>query len=482
MKPPRFGVALLAAALALPLPSPAAAGAPIAPVPIRDARGAEIGLYRESFALVIGAAEYTAGWPRLPGVKADVAAVRAALEAQGFTVELVFDPTGEQLQKAFREFISRRGLAPENRLLFWFAGHGYSETKNYGREMGYIVPVDAPLPERDRAGFLNSALSMQRMDEYARQIEAKHAIFLFDSCFSGQLFAVSRSAPEQITYKTSLPVRQFLTAGGADEQVSDRSVFREQFEAALAGEADRNGDGYVTGTELGEFLQEKVIRYSRGSQHPQYGKINDATLDKGDFVFPLPGRGEAPPGPDAAVPAAPVRGAAQAPAPAPAAPPQGYDVRRDPALAGKKPAVDLERAERLAERFQEGQFSREGAGGAGRPAPAAPQPESYLQVRRDERGGCTATVRIENASGAEVVLFAEGQDPAREKDRLGPGQQRELPVRVEEGGGAVVFVAEIGGRAAATCRWVYTPGVPVPVPAIRYRGGSALECDAGRSR
>jgi hypothetical protein len=54
---------------------------------------------------------------------------------------------------------------------------------------------------------------------------------------------------------------------------------------ALQGEGDMNGDGYVTGTELGKFLQETVINYSHGAQHPQYGKIRHPHLDKGDVVF-----------------------------------------------------------------------------------------------------------------------------------------------------------------------------------------------------
>jgi hypothetical protein len=32
-------------------------------------------------------------------------------------------------------------------------------------------------------------------------------------------------------------------------------------------------------------LQEKVVNYTRGGQHPQYGKINNPKLDRGDFIF-----------------------------------------------------------------------------------------------------------------------------------------------------------------------------------------------------
>jgi len=90
-----------------------------------------------------------------------------------------------------------------------------------------------------------------------------------------------------ISNKTANPVRQFISAGGADEPVPDRSIFKEQLIEGLKGEADLNGDGYITGTELGEFLQEKIVNYSRDGQHPQYGKIRDPKLDKGDFVFVL---------------------------------------------------------------------------------------------------------------------------------------------------------------------------------------------------
>ena len=158
---------------------------------------------------------------------------------------------------------------------------------SYGSEMGYIVPVDAPNPENDIDGFVNKAMDMQQIEVFAKRIESKHALFLFDSCFSGSLFALSRAIPKSISYKTSWPVRQFITAGSAEETVPDRSTFREQFVAALEGEGDVNEDGYITGTELGVFLQDTVINYTKESQHPQYGKIRDRNLDKGDFVFAL---------------------------------------------------------------------------------------------------------------------------------------------------------------------------------------------------
>lgn len=60
-------------------------------------------LYANSYALVIGAANYTNGWSRLPGVGGDVAAMRTLLEGRGFQVRTVLDATYQQLDAALRQ-------------------------------------------------------------------------------------------------------------------------------------------------------------------------------------------------------------------------------------------------------------------------------------------------------------------------------------------------------------------------------------------
>jgi formylglycine-generating enzyme required for sulfatase activity len=257
-------------------------------IAIRDKSGQQVGLYENSYALVIGISDYTGGWSDLPGVEKDIAIVREVLENHGFYVTVVENPDYEELDKAFKDFINSYGRKPDDRLLFYFAGHGHTVRMSWGREMGYIVPADAPDPSKDLDGFKAKAIDMQMVEVYAKRIDSKHALFLFDSCFSGSIFALSRAVPENISYKTANPVRQFITSGSADEKVPDESIFCQQFVAALKGEADTDKDSYVTGVELGEFLQKNVINYSKGSQHPQYGKIRDSLLDKGDFVFQVP--------------------------------------------------------------------------------------------------------------------------------------------------------------------------------------------------
>lgn len=245
----------------------------------------QAGLYSASHALVIGVAKYEGDWPDLPSVVEETASVEVVLKSHGFSVRRVLNPNEETLKREFEVFIDKYGYLPDNRLLVFFSGHGYSRSKG---SKGYLVPSDAPNPRGDETGFLRKALAMSQILAWCRQMEAKHAIFLFDSCFSGTIFK-SKTLPEppaHVTQLTARPVRQFISAGDAGERVPARSVFAACFVKALRGDGDTNRDGYITGTELGAYLNEQLLTYETG-QHCQYGKIRDPLLDEGDFVFTL---------------------------------------------------------------------------------------------------------------------------------------------------------------------------------------------------
>ena len=129
---------------------------------------------------------------------------------------------------------------------------------------------------------------MSQILAWSRQVTAKHALFLFDSCFSGTVFKTKAlpKQPPHISRATALPVRQFITAGNAGEQVQARSVFTPAFVDALTyGWGDTNKDGYITGVELGLYLEAKVPQHAQ--QSPQFGKHPDYPLSRGDFVFTL---------------------------------------------------------------------------------------------------------------------------------------------------------------------------------------------------
>jgi hypothetical protein len=246
----------------------------------KDGKG--IQLYEKSYALVIGVSKYTKGWQALESIPKEIDEVEVALKKHGFKVKKVLNPSYENLKRAFDDFINEYGFNPSNRLLFFFSGHGY--TRKRGKK-GYIVPSDAPNPVYNERGFVQKSVEMEQVITWARRIEAKHALFLFDSCFSGLIFkAKDTPVPRHISYLTANDVRQFISAGSAGQKVPAKSVFTPSFIRGINGEADLDKDGYITGTELGLYLQKKVLSYRKG-QTPQYGKIRDPDYDEGDFVF-----------------------------------------------------------------------------------------------------------------------------------------------------------------------------------------------------
>jgi uncharacterized caspase-like protein len=279
----RIGVlALLFSLLLLAVPS--ASSSIMRGISVTAGKAQNLYLCKDYYALVVGISDYEQ-WPDLPSAGNDAKEVAAKLKEIGFGVRLVLDPTAEQLRKAFSDIAYEKGAEENRALLFYFAGHGETLELADGTQLGYIVPADCPLKNLDPMGFDSKAISMKAIEVLSLKVKSRHFIMLFDSCFSGSLFNVVRAAPVDISEKSALPVRQFITAGGAGEQVPDQSVFKVVFLQGITGDADLNRDGYVTGSELGMYLQEKVVNYRRSGQHPQYGKINNPKLDRGDFIF-----------------------------------------------------------------------------------------------------------------------------------------------------------------------------------------------------
>lgn len=246
--------------------------------------GRQIDLYDGYQALVIGVGNYRF-WPKLPYARQDAEQVAERLKTMGFRVELILDPTSQELKAALNKMVYTMGRDKERAILLYYAGHGETETLADNTKMGYIVPIDCPLLKSDPLGFASHAVSMREIESVSLRIRSKHVLMLFDSCFSGSLFSLVRAVPEGISEKSNLPVRQYITAGREDEAVPDKSLFKRSLLIGLEGDADLTGDGFITGSELGLYLADKVVNYTRGRQHPQYGKINNPNLDRGDFII-----------------------------------------------------------------------------------------------------------------------------------------------------------------------------------------------------
>lgn len=238
--------------------------------------------YKGSYALLIGQSEYTNGWSKLNSIPGELDLLEKSLSKHDFSITRIENLGGRQLKAAVSKFLENYGYDEGNRLFIFYAGHGYSKPNG---SRGYLVPIDAPLPDTNRKLFRQVAMTMSEILGDMRSIDAKHVMVLFDSCFSGSIFKTRGSSPPQgIAKLIKEPVRQFFTSGSAGEEVPATSLFVPIIIDALdSSVADSNQDGYTTGTELGAYIQNSFLQF--GQQSPQVGKINDYELSRGDFVF-----------------------------------------------------------------------------------------------------------------------------------------------------------------------------------------------------
>jgi len=248
--------------------------------------------YADSWAVVIGIDDY-AKWPKLQHAVHDAESVRQMLvERLGFDAAHVVllkngEATRNRILGTFHEQFGDGKLQRNDRLFVFYAGHGTTRQLASGREVGYIVPVDAD--PKDTAA---DAISMSEIQDVAESLNAKHVFFVMDACFSG-LGLTRGGAGNYLRDNAKRTARQMLTAGGADQEVADdgpegHSIFTWTLLQGLAGKADLNGDGLITATELAAYVAPAVASVSL--QTPSFGSLPGS--QGGDFVFELPAQQE----------------------------------------------------------------------------------------------------------------------------------------------------------------------------------------------
>jgi len=246
------------------------------------------GVFAKSHAVVIGIDAYQRV-PSLAGAVRDAEVVAAALEARGFEVTTLLDAqaTRTNIAAELGDRLHSR-VGPDDRVLVFFAGHGYS-TGDGDHRMGYLLPVEA-----DRSAVRATGLSMSELQSWLAGYPSKHVLLVADACYSGLALATRSTGMDASTKNylqdvTKRRVRFTLVAGRDDQEAhedtqSGHGVFTRFFLEGLDGAADANGDGLVTSDELAVYVKPQVSTYVsqnfQASQTPQ-----SARSGMGEFVF-----------------------------------------------------------------------------------------------------------------------------------------------------------------------------------------------------
>lgn len=225
--------------------------------------------YRQSKALIVGIDSYSDTSLNILGnAESDARSLSTLLAGLRlpFDVDLVLgkDATRDSILTRLHRL---RSSDREDRILFYFAGHGFFGSNQFGTETGFIVANDTEVAKDFTAINLSEVLNLRL------NTPAKHIGYIFDSCFSGQALGLSTRGP-RIAQDKFLERRayQVITAGAGDQVVSDvASLTQSLIDAVNRGLAEQNS--MVTFSSLGLYLKNRLASQKNQSQVPQFGHL-----------------------------------------------------------------------------------------------------------------------------------------------------------------------------------------------------------------
>lgn len=245
-------------------------------------------IYGASHCLVIGINEYQHASP-LEHATADATDVadllreRFGFPASSMQVLLDSNATLRNIQGAMHAIAHQS--EPDDRVIVFYAGHGHT-VPAYGRDAGFIVPVDGCVKDS------STLLPWDDLYSTSRMMLAKHVLFVMDACYGGLIGTRSVAPGSQRLVRDMLGrfSRQFLTAGKANEPVADgggprvgHSLFTGHLLEVLEGGCGAS-EGLISANLLMAQVYDRVATDPHSLQAPHYGYLSG----DGDLFLTVP--------------------------------------------------------------------------------------------------------------------------------------------------------------------------------------------------
>ncbi len=244
--------------------------------------------YDSKWALVIGInyADSKAGLELVNAENDAVAIGKLLKESYGFQCDVLLgeEATRRRINSKLKEYESRVGA--KDCFLFYFAGHGAPDDG-----MPYLYPADVESED----GAISERLAPYEI--LRSKIQALHCVYIFDSCFSGDILNLHRIPPldkarrvdgEFVFESRSL---QILTSSASNQKAKDgtdgHSPFARSLMNALVDLIRRTGTDVVATSEIAKYIRDELK-----GQQPQSTHLNPdaAAHSGGDFLFIRQGR------------------------------------------------------------------------------------------------------------------------------------------------------------------------------------------------
>ena len=278
--------------------------------------------FGRSLAVIVGIDRYENGIPSLHTAVNDARALRRTLRCKfGYETWLLLNrrATLGGLRRLLESELPG-ALTDQDRLLFYFAGHGIS-TDGDGGPVGFVIPQDA------RQNEAQTFLPMTELHDALVGLPCRHLLVILDCCFAGAFRWASptrnvKVLPERLRREryerfVSYPAKQLITSTYHNQKALDvlygeplgargsrgsHSPFARSLLEALGGAGDRvypasdgllKGDNVITATELYSYLRDTVEPAAEKGNHSQTpGLWPLPNHDRGEYVFLLVGEDE----------------------------------------------------------------------------------------------------------------------------------------------------------------------------------------------
>jgi len=231
--------------------------------------------YGRYYALVIGNNGYKY-LTKLRTSRSDAQEIAGVLRNNyGFDVELLLDASRSDILLSLSRL--RERLTKKDNLLIYYAGHGWLDKQG---DEGYWLPVDAS--QDNEVNWVSNADITTNL----KAMEAKHVLFVADSCYSGKLgrgVHIQKRSPDYYARLSVKRARSVISSGGLEPVIDsggkgNHSVFATAFLEAL-----KENTQIADATELFERIRKPVMLNS--DQTPEYADIRKADHDGGEFIF-----------------------------------------------------------------------------------------------------------------------------------------------------------------------------------------------------
>ncbi|MBV7335486.1 caspase family protein [Chloroflexi bacterium TSY] len=135
--------------------------------------------FRRNLAVIVGINDYGRGIPPLRTARPDAERLaRILTEGHSYDVNLlVEDVSSQHLTTLLHEELPQQ-IGKDDRLLFYFAGHGIALDGDDG-PAGHLIPQDAD------AANSSTFLPMKTVHDALTKLSCRHCLIILDCCFSG---------------------------------------------------------------------------------------------------------------------------------------------------------------------------------------------------------------------------------------------------------------------------------------------------------